>query len=164
MGYHWHLPFAPGPSVEAVANGYRPRMAGLLIRYYFGSEGSRGERQQLGAERHREEVLRGAAYYRGRYEMSSVTVKIPTPLRPITAGQSEVKLEGATVGEILRKMDTQFKGFGERVLDDGKNVKRFINVFVNEDNIRDRKELETELKNGDTISILPSIAGGNSQF
>ena len=92
--------------------------------------------------------------------MSSVTVKIPTPLRPLTAGQSEVKIEGATVGEILRKMDSQFKGFGERVLDDGKNVKRFINVFVNEDNIRDKKELDTEVKNGDTISILPSIAGG----
>jgi MoaD family protein len=92
--------------------------------------------------------------------MSNVVVKIPTPLRPITAGQSEVKLEGATVGEILRKLDSQFRGFGERVLDDGKNVKRFINVFVNEDNIRDRKELDTELKNGDTISILPSIAGG----
>ena len=86
-------------------------------------------------------------------------MKIPTPLRPITAGQSEVKLEGATVGEILRKMDAQFKGFGDRVLDDGK-VRRFINVFVNEDNIRDKKELDTELKNGDTISILPSIAGG----
>ena len=92
--------------------------------------------------------------------MSNVTVKIPTPLRPITGGQSEVKIEGATVGEILRKMDAQFKGFAERVLDDGRNVKRFINVFVNEDNIRDRKELETEVKNGDTISILPSIAGG----
>jgi MoaD family protein len=92
--------------------------------------------------------------------MSNVVVKIPTPLRPITAGQSEVKLEGATVGEILLKLDAQYRGFGERVLDDGKNVKRFINVFVNEDNIRDRKELDTELKNGDTISILPSIAGG----
>jgi MoaD family protein len=92
--------------------------------------------------------------------MSKVTVKIPTPLRPITAGQSEVKMEGATVGEILQKMNTQFQGFGERVLDDGKSVKRFINVFVNEDNIRDKKELDTELKNGDTISILPSIAGG----
>jgi MoaD family protein len=91
--------------------------------------------------------------------MSNVTVKIPTPLRPITGGQSEVKIEGATVGEILRKMDAQFAGFGERVLD-GRNVKRFINVFVNEDNIRDKKELETEVKNGDTISILPSIAGG----
>ena len=92
--------------------------------------------------------------------MSNVTVKIPTPLRPITGGQSEVKLEGATVGDVLRKLDAQFKGFGERILDDGKKVKRFINVFVNEDNIRDKKELDTEVKNGDTISILPSIAGG----
>jgi sulfur-carrier protein len=93
--------------------------------------------------------------------MSNVTVKIPTPLRPITGGQAEVKMAGATVGEVLNQMDMQFKGFGERVLDDGRAVKRFINVFVNEDNIRDKKELETELKNGDTISILPSIAGGD---
>jgi molybdopterin synthase sulfur carrier subunit len=92
--------------------------------------------------------------------MSKVTVKIPTPLRPITGGQSEVKMEGATVGEILQKMDQQFRGFGDRVLDEGKAVKRFINVFVNEDNIRDKRDLDTELKNGDTISILPSIAGG----
>ena len=94
--------------------------------------------------------------------MSNVTVKIPTPLRPITAGQAEVKIDGSTVGEVLRKMDAQFKGFGERVLDEGKAVKRFINVFVNEDNIRDKKDLDTELKNGDTISILPSIAGGSN--
>ena len=93
--------------------------------------------------------------------MSIITVKIPTPLRPLTAGQAEVKIESATVGEVLQKMDSQFKGFGDRVLDDSKTVKRFINVFVNEDNIRDKKELDTELKNGDTISILPSIAGGN---
>ena len=93
--------------------------------------------------------------------MSSVTVKIPTPLRPITSGQSELKVEGATVGEVLRKIDAQFKGFGERVLENGTNVRRFINVFVNEDNIRDKKELDTEVKAGDTISILPSIAGGS---
>jgi molybdopterin synthase sulfur carrier subunit len=93
--------------------------------------------------------------------MSRVTVKIPTPLRPLTAGQSEVKIEGATVGEVLIKMDSQFKGFSDRILDEGKSVKRFINVFLNEDNIRDKKELETEVRNGDTISILPSIAGGN---
>jgi len=92
--------------------------------------------------------------------MSNVTVKIPTPLRPITGGQSELKIEGATVGDILIKLDSQYTGFGERVLDEGKHVKRFINVFVNEDNIRDKKNLETELKNGDTVSILPSIAGG----
>jgi molybdopterin synthase sulfur carrier subunit len=92
----------------------------------------------------------------------SVTVRIPTPLRPVTSGQAEVKIEGATVGEVLRKMDAQFQGFGERVLeDDRKNVKRFINVFVNEDSIRDKKDLDTEVKPGDTISILPSIAGGS---
>jgi MoaD family protein len=94
--------------------------------------------------------------------MSSVTVKIPTPLRPLTSGKSELKVEGATVGEVLKKVDAQFKGFGDRVLENGTNVRRFINVFVNEDNIRDKKELDTEVKTGDTISILPSIAGGNS--
>jgi len=93
--------------------------------------------------------------------MSSITVKIPTPLRPITGGRAEIKMEGATVGEVLSKMDSEFKGFSERVLDNEKTVKRFINVFVNEDNIRDKKALDTELKNGDTISILPSIAGGD---
>ena len=90
----------------------------------------------------------------------SVTVKIPTPLRPLTSGQSEVKVEGATVGEVLRALDSQYKGFGDRVLDEGKTVRRFINVYVNEDNIRDRKDLATEVKAGDTVSILPSIAGG----
>ena len=94
----------------------------------------------------------------------SVTVRIPTPLRPVTAGQAEVKIEGATVGEVLRKMDVQFQGFGERVLEeDKKNIKRFINVFVNEDSIRDKKDLDTEVKPGDTISILPSIAGGRNR-
>jgi len=92
----------------------------------------------------------------------SVTVRIPTPLRPVTAGQAEVKIDGATVGEVLLKMDAQFQGFGERVLEeDKKNIKRFINVFVNEDSIRDKKDLDTEVKPGDTISILPSIAGGS---
>ena len=92
--------------------------------------------------------------------MSVVTVKIPSPLRPITAGQAEVKVEGATVREVLRKLDSAYQGFGERILDDDRSVKRFINVFVNEENIRDKKELDTEVKAGDTISILPSIAGG----
>jgi molybdopterin synthase sulfur carrier subunit len=95
----------------------------------------------------------------------SITVRIPTPLRPVTSGQAEVKIEGATVGEVLRKMDSQFQGFGERVLEnDRKNVKRFINVFVNEDSIRDKKDLDTEVKPGDTISILPSIAGGSGNW
>jgi len=91
----------------------------------------------------------------------SVTVKIPTPLRPVTGGKAELHIEGKTVGEVLRMLDSQHKGFADRVLD-GQNVRRFINVFVNEDNIRDKKDLETEVKSGDTISILPSIAGGRN--
>ncbi len=89
----------------------------------------------------------------------SVTVKIPTPLRPIAGGRAELNVEGATVGEVLNKVDAQHRGFAEKVLEGG-SVRRFINVYVNEDNIRDHKELETPVKNGDTISILPSIAGG----
>ena len=88
-----------------------------------------------------------------------VTVNIPTPLRPLAGGLAEVKVEGGTVGEVFRNLEGKHKGFADRVLD-GKAVKRFINVFVNEDNIRDHKELETPVKAGDTVSILPSIAGG----
>ena len=91
----------------------------------------------------------------------SVTVKIPTPLRPVVGGKSELIFEGSTVGEILRKVEINHKGFAERVLD-GQSVKRFINVYVNEENIRDHKELDTPVKSGDTISILPSIAGGQA--
>jgi molybdopterin synthase sulfur carrier subunit len=90
----------------------------------------------------------------------SVTVKIPTPLRPLAGGVAEVKVEGGTVAEVFRNLEGKHKGFAERVLD-GQAVKRFINVYVNEDNIRDHKELDTPVKSGDTVSILPSIAGGN---
>jgi MoaD family protein len=90
----------------------------------------------------------------------SVTVRIPSPLRSLTSGQAEIKVEGATVGEVLRQLDSRFQGLGSRIFDEEKKVRRFINVYVNEDNIRDRNQLETEVKEGDTISILPSIAGG----
>lgn len=90
----------------------------------------------------------------------SVTIKIPTPLRPLTGGQAEVPIEAATVGEALEKLSTEFGGFGDRVFDDQREVRRFINVFVNQDNIRDRDNLNTRVAAGDTISILPSIAGG----
>jgi molybdopterin synthase sulfur carrier subunit len=90
----------------------------------------------------------------------SVSVKIPTPLRSLTDGKAEVPIEAATVGEALERLSTEFAGFGDRVFDDNREVRRFINVFVNQDNIRDRDNLGTEVRPGDTISILPSIAGG----
>lgn len=90
----------------------------------------------------------------------SVNVKIPTPLRSMTGGRAEVPVDAQTVGEALEKLSREFSGFGDRVLDDNGEVRRFINVFVNQDNIRDRQNLGTEVVAGDTISILPSIAGG----
>jgi molybdopterin synthase sulfur carrier subunit len=90
----------------------------------------------------------------------SVKVRIPTPLRALTGGRAEVPVEAGTVGEALQKLDGEFNGLGERILDDSGEVRRFINVFVNQDNIRDRENLGTAVRSGDTISILPSIAGG----
>ena len=90
----------------------------------------------------------------------SVTVKIPTPLRTLTDGQAEVTVEAATVEEALYKLRAEFGGFGEKVLDEDGRLRRFINIFVNEDNIKDRDDLATPIQPGDTISILPSIAGG----
>ena len=90
----------------------------------------------------------------------SVSVKIPTPLRTLTDGQAEVTVEAATVEEALYKLRAEFGGFGEKVLDEDGRLRRFINIFVNEDNIKDRDDLATPIQPGDTISILPSIAGG----
>ncbi len=90
----------------------------------------------------------------------SVSVKIPTPLRTLTDGQSEVSVEAATVEEALQKLRAEFGGFGEKVLDEDGQLRRFINIYVNEDNIKDRDDLATAIQPGDTISILPSIAGG----
>ena len=90
----------------------------------------------------------------------SVNVKIPTPLRSLTACRGEVAVEAATVEEALRKLDAEFSGLAERIFDENGEVRRFINVFVNEDNIKDRDHLATAIRTGDTISILPSIAGG----
>jgi len=90
----------------------------------------------------------------------SVNVKIPTPLRTLTAGKGEVEVEAATVEEAFQKLNAEYSGLGDRIFDESGQVRRFINVFVNEDNIKDKDNLATAIRSGDTISILPSIAGG----
>ena len=91
----------------------------------------------------------------------AVSVKIPTPLRTMTSGKSEVAVEASTVAEALNQLTAQFDGLKDRLLDESGEVRRFVNVYVNEDNIKDRDNLATPIKDGDTISILPSIAGGS---
>ena len=86
-------------------------------------------------------------------------VRIPAGLRTLTAGADEVRGEGATVGAVIDDLDKRHPGLKERLLDD-KGVRRFINIYVGEEDVRFTGGLATELKAGDQISIIPAIAGG----
>lgn len=88
------------------------------------------------------------------------TVFVPTALRRFTAGQSKVEATGSTVGEVLSQLEGSYPGIGERLLDENGNVKRFINVFRNDDEIRTLDGLATTVGEGDKISIVPAMAGG----
>ena len=87
------------------------------------------------------------------------TVRIPAALRTLTGGADEVKAAGSTVGEVIEDLDRRHPGLRDRLLDD-KGVRRFINIYVGEEDVRFTGGLSTELKAGDAISIVPAIAGG----
>lgn len=89
----------------------------------------------------------------------ATTVRIPTPLRTLTAGQDEVSADGRTVGDVIEDLEKKHPGIRGRLLDD-KGVRRFVNIYVGEEDIRFLDGLKTELKSGDAISIVPAIAGG----
>lgn len=86
-------------------------------------------------------------------------VRIPAALRTLTGGADEVKAVGATVGDVIDDLDKRHPGLKDRLLDD-KGVRRFINIYVGEEDVRFTGGLGTELKSGDQISIIPAIAGG----
>lgn len=88
------------------------------------------------------------------------TVLVPTPLRRLTGGQSKVDVDGADVGALIQAIDSQFPGVADKVLDGDGNVKRFINVFVNDDEIRQLDGLNTPVGANDKVSIVPAMAGG----
>ncbi|MGH9209797.1 MAG: ubiquitin-like small modifier protein 1 [Acidimicrobiales bacterium] len=90
----------------------------------------------------------------------SVSVRIPTTLRPLSSGQSEVALDGATVREVLSQLDDAHPGFADRLLDEQGNLRRFVNVFVADDDIRFLSGLDTPVPEGETVSIIPAVAGG----
>ena len=90
----------------------------------------------------------------------TVSVRIPTTLRTLSAGQSEVKVEGATVREVVASLDEAHPGFAGRLLDDEGNLRKFINVFVADDDVRFLSGLDTAVPEGETVSIIPAVAGG----
>ena len=90
----------------------------------------------------------------------SVTVRVPTQLRTLTGGSGEVPLEGSTVGEVLKALDAAHPGFGERIFDQDGRLRRFVNVFLADEDVRFLQGLETPVQPGQTVSIVPAVAGG----
>ncbi len=88
-----------------------------------------------------------------------ITVRIPTPLRSLTGGNDEVQTLGSTVGGAIEELEKRYPGMRDRLLDE-KGVRRFVNIYGGDEDIRFLRGLKTELKAGDTMSIVPAIAGG----
>jgi len=89
-----------------------------------------------------------------------IKVRIPTPLRPLTRGQGEVEAKGSSVGELIDNLEAMHPGLKARLCDEKGELRRFVNVYVNEEDIRFLKGKDTVLKDGDEVSIVPAIAGG----
>ncbi|MGZ0148578.1 ubiquitin-like small modifier protein 1 [Kribbella sp. WER1] len=90
----------------------------------------------------------------------SVSVRVPTILRPYTQGASEVSAEGGTLTEVLDSLDTSYPGIKGRVLDESGELRRFVNVYVDDDDVRFAQGLQTAIKDGGQVSIIPAVAGG----
>ena len=90
----------------------------------------------------------------------SNSIRIPTPLRKLTKEQEVVQATGANIDEIITDLETNFPGLKERICDEAGNVRRFVNVFLNDEDIRFLEDKATVVKEGDEISIVPAIAGG----
>ncbi len=89
----------------------------------------------------------------------AVTVKIPVPLQRLTQGKEEVEGAAGTIISLINDLEQNYPGLAERITEDGK-LRRFVNVYVNEEDVRFMKNEETEVKDGDEVSIVPAIAGG----
>jgi molybdopterin synthase sulfur carrier subunit len=90
----------------------------------------------------------------------SAKVRIPTQLRPLAGGAREVTLDGATVADLLKALDAAHPGFGDRLFDEAGKLRRFVNVFVADEDVRFLQGLETPVPAGATVSIVPAVAGG----
>ena len=89
-----------------------------------------------------------------------IQVRIPTPLRKLTGGAETVAANGGTIAAVVQDIEARHPGLKERICDDGGKVRRFVNVYLNGDDIRFLDNLDTVVKEGDEISIVPAIAGG----
>lgn len=89
-----------------------------------------------------------------------IKVRIPTPLRKLTGGQGEVAAEGENVAALINTLDKEYPGLKERLCDEQGELRRFVNIYINEEDIRFHQGILTPVKKGDEVSIVPAIAGG----
>jgi len=90
----------------------------------------------------------------------AVKVKIPTPLRNLTQDQDTVEAESGELSSVVETLETKFPGMRERLLDEGGEIRRFVNIYVNGEDVRFLSGLTTDLQDGDEVSIVPAVAGG----
>lgn len=94
----------------------------------------------------------------------SISIRIPTPLRKITSGLSQVQVEAGTIGEMIENLEKSYQGIKDRLCDEDGKVRRFVNIYVNDEDIRFLQNLETKVNDGDEVSIVPAIAGGAAKI
>ena len=92
----------------------------------------------------------------------AITVRVPGPLRRLTNGSAEVQVEGSTVGDALQHLDTEYPGFRDRLYDESGKLRQFINIYVNDSDIRFGQGLDTPVGDRDELSIVPAVAGGGA--
>jgi molybdopterin synthase sulfur carrier subunit len=97
-------------------------------------------------------------------KQAAILVRIPTPLRRLTGGQGEVTADGRTVQELLDSLERRFPGIKERLYDETGQLRRFVNIYINDEDIRFAQGIDTTLKAGDEVSIVPAIAGGEHSW
>jgi molybdopterin synthase sulfur carrier subunit len=90
----------------------------------------------------------------------SISIRVPAQLRTLTGGAGEVAVEGSTVGEALKALDAAHPGFAGRLFDDAGQLRRFVNVFLTDEDVRFLDGLNTPVSDGETLSIVPAVAGG----
>ena len=90
----------------------------------------------------------------------SIVVRIPTPLRRLTDGQDKVDVEGDSLGDVIDAINEQYPGIRERICDDQGQLRNFVNVYVNGEDVRFLQGLETPTSSGDEVSVVPAVAGG----
>src|SRR5207302_670254 len=138
----------------------RACVAVALVRDRRGRRRARRRPQELGPRGRSRDVRRGVHHHRGTEGRMAVTVLIPTPLRSYVGGRDVLELEGGNVGELLEQLAGEHAGLKRHLFAEDGRLRSFVNVYVNDRDIRQLAQRDTPVKAGDTVSIIPSIAGG----